>query len=384
MTEVVLAQRMAAMTESATLALNARAKQLAAEGKTIYNLTAGELASNTPDYIQEAVTKTLDQNKYTPVAGLPELRQQIASQARGFYKLDWIEPANVVVAAGAKPALYASLLALINPGDEVIVPIPAWVSYNHLIELAGGVVVEVPLTNEFDIDVQAIAKAVTPKTKAIIINSPQNPTGAIFSKTALAELASELKGSGITVIADDIYAKLVYDDSFTLVPTCGFENLIIINGFSKSQALTGWRIGYLIADLAITKAATDLLSHMMGNAPLPSQYAALAALKRDDTPPQETIDTLVKQRQLVSDALSDVKGLKYHEPGGAFYVFLDLRSLTKDSAEWCEQLLVETGVALVPGEAFSAPGFARLSFVTDEATLKAGLQQIKQFIESNK
>ncbi|MEK7059265.1 MAG: aminotransferase class I/II-fold pyridoxal phosphate-dependent enzyme [Patescibacteria group bacterium] len=379
MARIVLATRMATMDESATLALNARAKQLAHEGKTIYNLTAGELASDTPEYIQEAVAKTLQLNKYTPVAGLPQLRQQIAYEARKNYGLDWIEPANVVVTAGAKPALHASLLAIINEGDEVIVPTPAWVSYNHLIELAGGVVIEVPLTSDFDLDPAAIKAELTSRTKAIIINSPHNPTGAIFSTLALVELAATLKGRGVTVISDDMYAKLVYDDSFTLVPTCGFEQLIIINGFSKSQALTGWRIGYAIAEQPIAQAITNLLSHITGNAAVPSQQAAIAAMERHDTPPQETIDALKRQRLMVGNVLKTANKLKYHLPGGAFYVFLDLRAVTDDSAGWCEDLLNETGVALVPGEAFSAAGSARLSFVTDETTLKTALDLIVQF-----
>jgi len=368
------------MSESATLALNARAKQLAAEGKTIYNLTAGELASDTPEYIQTAVAKTLELNKYTPVAGLPALRQAIAEEARKFYGLEWIEAGNVIVTGGAKPALYASLLALINPGDEVIVPIPVWVSYNHLIELAGGVVVEVPLTDDFDLDPAAIAAKITPRTKAVLINSPHNPTGAIFSKAALEQLAQALKDSDVTVISDDIYCKLVYEDDFTLVPTCGFERIVIINGFSKSQALTGWRIGYVIAELSIAEAVTSLLSHITGNAAVPSQQAALAAMALHDKPPAETIETLKRQRLLTHEALEAIPGLKHHMPGGAFYVFIDLRGITENSAEWCERLLVETGVALVPGEAFSAPGFARLTFVTDEATLTKALELISDFV----
>lgn len=374
---------MATTRESATLALNARAKQLAAEGKTIYNLTAGELASDTPDYIQEAVAKTLQLNKYTPVAGLPELRQAIAQEDSAFYGLDWIKPANVVVTGGAKPALYASFLALINPGDEVIVPTPAWVSYNDLIELVGGVVVEVSLTATFDLDPAAIKAKVGPKTKALIINSPQNPTGAIFSKPALEQVAADLKGSKVVVIADDIYSKLVYEDDFTLAPSCGFDNLVIINGFSKSQALTGWRIGYLIADEVVAKAAADLLSHMTGNAAVPSQHAALAAMARHDLPPTETMDLLRRQRQIVSDTLDKIPGVKYQLPGGAFYFLIDLRGLTQDSVKWCEDLLVEVGVALVPGEAFSAPGFARLTFVVDETTLSQALEQINKFVNKD-
>lgn len=378
--QIGLAARMATLHESPTMAMNRHAKQLAAEGKTIYNLTAGELASDTPLYIQKAVAEKLHMNKYTPAAGLPELRQQIADSSRKFYGLNWIQPANVVVTASTKPAMYASLFALVNPGDEVIVPIPAWRSHTQLIELVGGVAVEVPMTDDFDLDVKAITARINARTKAIILNSPHNPTGTIFSRSSLLELAAALKDSVITVISDDIYVKLVYDKAFTLPPTCGFERLIIINGFSKSQALTGWRIGYLIADEEVAKAATGLLSHVTGNAPMPSQQAALAALSRGDRPPAETLEMLKHQRELVDNTLKKIPNLKYHLPGGAFYFFIDLRGITKSSAGWCEQLLNETGVALVPGEAFSAPGFARLSFVTDEAVLTKALEQIKQFV----
>ncbi|HVX57274.1 MAG TPA: aminotransferase class I/II-fold pyridoxal phosphate-dependent enzyme, partial [Candidatus Saccharimonadales bacterium] len=185
MEQITLANRMSDVQESATMALNARAKQLAADGKTVYNLTAGELAAETPEYIRESVAGKLHHNKYTPAAGLPELRATIADESREFYGLDWIEPLNVVVTAASKPALYASLLAIVNPGDEVIVPMPAWVTYMELIKLVGASVVPVPLTDAFDIDPEAVLAAVTPRTKAVILNSPNNPTGAVFSEAAL-------------------------------------------------------------------------------------------------------------------------------------------------------------------------------------------------------
>lgn len=381
MKEIELASRLSLMSESATLALNARVKQMAAEGKTIYNLTAGELASDTPKFIQEYVAKTLELNKYTPVAGLPELRRGIAKNAREFYEQKWIEEKNVIVTAGVKPALYAALLALINPGDEVILPTPAWGTYYHLIELVGGVVVEVPLRDNFDLDPMAVASKLTDKTKAIILNSPQNPTGAVFSKSALEQLAAKLSGTDVSVISDDIYAKLVYEGDFTLVPSIGFKKQVIVNGFSKSQALTGWRIGYAIADEPVIKAMTSLLSHIMGNASLPAQEAGLAALTNGDEPPSETLKALRQQRKLVSQALEKMPGIKFVRPGGAFYFFLDLREIADNSAKWCEDLLTSSGVALVPGEAFHAPGFARLTFVTDKVTLEAALKHLAEFVE---
>lgn len=375
----ILASRLDDLDESPTMALDSKAKQLQQEGETIYNLTAGELSTDTPEYIRSAVSEILHQNKYTPPAGLPELRQAIADEARATYGLSWIKPANVIVTAGAKPALYLSMLAIINPGDEVIIPIPAWSSFKYLVGLAGGTAIEVPLTGGFDLDIKAIMSKVTPRTKAIVINSPHNPTGATFSRPALLELARQLEDSNITIIADDIYTKLVYEKDFTLVPTCGFKKIIIINGFSKSQILTGWRIGYCIAEKNVSAAINKLIGHTMGNASLPSQHAALAALARGDKPPIEVIDTLKRHWELVDKTLSGTP-LKCRKPGGAFYAFIDLRSVTQNSAAWCEQLLEETGVALVPGEAFNAPGFARLTYSADETTLKAALLQLKKFI----
>lgn len=380
MSKIALADRMSAVQESATMALNARAKQLAAEGKTVYNLTAGELAADTPEYIKSAVSKKLHHNKYTPAAGMYELREAIAEESREFYGFDWIKPANVVVTAASKPALYAALLALVNKGDEVIVPMPAWVTYMELVKLVGGVIVPVPLTDTFDIDAEAVLAKITSGTKAIILNSPNNPTGAVFSKSALERLAKGLKGQDVAVISDDMYAKLVYDKDFVPVPTVGFEHLVIANGFSKSQALTGWRIGYAIADEPVAKAISHLLGHITGNASVTSQHAALEIMKYHNAPPAEILKTLERQRKVVDEALQDIPEIRYHLPGGAFYFYLDVRTITDDTLQWCEELLDKTGVALVPGEAFGTPGFARLSFVADETTLKKGLAGIKQFV----
>ena len=379
MRDITLAKRMDSMQESATLALNARAKKLAAEGRSILNLTAGELSSDTPLFIQKSVSKTLHKNKYSAVAGLPELRTLLSKESKSFYGLKWIESSNVVVTAGAKPALYATFLALINPGDEVIVPTPAWVSYMHLIELAGGVVVAVPLSETFDLDIAAIKAKITSKTKALLLNSPHNPTGSIYSKDALRQLHGLLQDKDITVISDDIYSKLVFNPSFTLVPKIGFESIVIINGFSKSQALTGWRIGYVIAQKPIADAITKLLSHITGNASLPSQEAAIAALLRHDAPPKSTIKLLEKQREMVRTTLSRAHGIHFTLPAGAFYFFLDVRDITNNSAQWCEQLLQETGVVLVPGEAFMAPGFARLTYSVDSKVLQKALEKIVVF-----
>ncbi|HCM51696.1 TPA: hypothetical protein DIS56_00985 [Candidatus Saccharibacteria bacterium] len=377
----LLSGRIASLEESATLALNAKVKQMQAEGREVFNLTAGELDFSTPDYIQKSVAGQLDQNKYTAAAGLPGLRQAIAQYENKRLGLSSIEAANIVVTAGAKTGLYGLLQVLLNPGDEVILPIPAWVSYVHMITLAGGQAIPVPLTPKADLDAETIKKSLTPKTKLIIINSPHNPTGAVFSKKALTNLARTIKGKPVMVISDEIYATLTYGKQFVSIAELGLplKQTLIINGFSKSQALTGWRIGYAVAPTEIASALTSFLSHATGNAALPGQLAALAALKKNNQP--QGLGVLKKRERLVETQLKKTKAIRFSPPGGAFYFWLDIRSLTKNSTNWCEQLLHKTGVALVPGDAFFAPGFARLSFAADEKVLAEAMQRLRQFVE---
>lgn len=367
---------------SPTLALNAQAKALAASGKPVYNLTAGEPDGPTPTYIQNAVKKRLAENKYTPVGGLPELKLAIARHSAQFYRTDWMTERNVVVVPGAKPALFGALFTLLQPGDEVIVPAPYWVSYKQLVELCGAVFVPVKTTNEHDLSVADIAAAMSPRTKLIIVNSPNNPTGAIYSKTALRELAKLVAQKHIYILSDDIYIRLAYEP-VPLITTCGFDptRLLIVNGFSKSQALTGWRIGYLLADETIITAVTNVVSHILGNTSLPAQYGALAALEHGDVPPMR--DTLLTRRDLVARQLKTVPKISFVRPDGAFYFLIDIREVTSDSMTWCAELLEKTGVALVPGDDFGASGHARLSFATDEVTLQKSIQLIKRFIEEN-
>lgn len=380
--ELKLADRLNSIEESVTLALNARVKQMAAEGEKIYNFTAGEPSTPTPGYIKDFVATKLDQNHYTPVAGINELREKLAEHCQDFYAVNWVQPNNIMVTAGGKPGLYFSLLALVSPGDEVILPTPAWVSYKYLIELVGGVVVEAKLTDDFDLDCTEIKSKLSDKTKVIIINSPNNPTGSVYSAAALSELAEIINQTNVTVLADDMYTKLVFDDKFQPITKFGFKNLIISSGFSKSQALTGWRIGYLVGSEQLIKATTKLQSHALGNTTTLSQYGALAALAQNDKPPM--LDELKANLEVCKQIIPTIDKIRFIPPSGAFYVLLDVRQITKNSLNWCEQLLVQKKVALVPGEAFSAPGYARLSFTTDAQTLTEGLNKIKEFIEESK
>jgi aspartate aminotransferase len=367
--------------ESATLALNARVKEMAANGEEVYNLTAGELSCETPKYIQDYVSKKLEQNKYTPVSGLPKLRTAIAEYAQDFYEQAWIKPENVVVCPSVKPGIWASLVSIINPGDEVILPVPTWVSYKHVLSIAGAKTVQTNLTEDFDLDISDIKSKITKNTKAILLNSPQNPTGVIYSPQKISELVSVANEYNLVVLSDEIYSRLVFTPQFKPVSSYGFKNLIILDGFSKSQALTGWRIGFIIAPTEIAKACTKILSHSMGNASVISQYAAIAALDRGNEPVM--FDALKSNLDLACSQLEKIPKLRYKKPSGAFYILLDLRLMTNDDLNWCEDLLQKKGVALVPGEAFFAPGFARISYSADSDTISKGLDLIKEYIEEN-
>lgn len=367
--------------ESATLALNARVKEMASNGEEVYNLTAGELSCETPKYIQDYVANKLNQNKYTPVSGLPELREAIAKYAKNFYKQDWVKTENVVVCPSVKPGIWASLASIINPGDEVILPTPTWVSYKHLIYIAGAKLVQTKLTENFDLDIDEIKSKINEKTKAILLNSPQNPTGATYSSEKVEQLASIANEHDIVILSDEIYSRLVFDKKFKPVSSHGFKNLIILDGFSKSQALTGWRIGYIVAPVQIAKACTKILSHAMGNASIISQFAAIAALEKNNEPVM--FKELKSNLELACNKLDRIDKVKYVKPSGAFYIFLDIRQMTDKSTEWCEDLLQKKGVALVPGEAFFAPGFARISFSADSGVISKGIDLIHEYVEEN-
>lgn len=370
------------LTASPTLALNSHAKKLALEGKKIYNLTAGEPNWSTPDYVSEKVAQHLHENKYTDTAGMLELREAIAAYVKEHYRCEWVEASNVVVTPGAKPALYTALLTILRPGDEAIVPAPYWVSYRQLIELCGATFVPVETTDSYGISPQAIADAITDRTKCLILNSPNNPTGAVYAKSDLEAVAEIVKDKSIYVLSDDIYMRLAYTET-TPITMCRFdsERLIIVNGFSKSQALTGWRVGYVVAGDEVAGSISNLTSHVLGNTAVPSQYAAIAALEKGDHPPM--LQNLLTQRKIAIEQLNSCPHIEFVEPSGAFYILIDVRKLTRSSVDWCRALLESAGVALVPGDDFGASGFVRMSFATDLDTLTEGIQAMKKFIEGS-
>jgi aspartate aminotransferase len=378
-----LAKRIESLSESGTIKQSSLVKALQAQGKNIINLTAGELDFGTPLYLQKAVAKKLPENKYTNTLGLPLLRQLIAKKIKK--ETGWqISSQNIAATAGAKTGLFALFQTIINPGDEVIIPIPAWVSYEHQIKLAGGKPIFVPLSKNYDLDIKAIKGKITKKTKAIIINSPHNPTGKIFSRPALLALNKLIKNTGIFVISDEIYNTLTYLPKKSVVKSLAEvisnkSKLIIINGFSKSEAITGWRIGYAVAAEKIISGMNKFLSHAGGNPAVPSQWAAITALKQNKSKTQ-TLNILAKRRILASRLLKTIPGISFYEPGGAFYFFIDVRPICRDTQKFCRLLLAKQQAALIPGEAFQAPGFIRLSFAASEKDIALGINCLKNFI----
>ncbi len=365
------------ITESLTVRLNSLAKKLLSEGKDIVNLTAGELDFPTPLYIQKEIKRNVSLNKYTSTLGFPSLQKAIVDLVYKDYKWKVAEK-NIAVTSGSKQALFESMFAILKKGDEVIVPSPDWVTYRNQIILNDALPVVVPLDEHFDLNVKKIKKAISQKTKAIILNSPNNPTGSVYSRQSLAKLSKILKNKKIYLIVDDIYSKIFFDKTYKspayFVPDKKY--LILVNGFSKSQALTGWRIGYVVASSEIIEAIASFQSHTTGNAPLLSQIAALKIIQTgDDT--KKFVKVLRKRRDKVNEILSNIPNISYELPRGAFYYFIDVSKIEVDTVKFCKHLL-EKGLALVPGEAFGRSGFVRLSFAASLPTIIKGLKIFKE------
>ena len=385
----------AGVSPSATLAVSALAKKMKAEGKDVIGFGAGEPDFATPDRISYAGVRAICDGKtrYTPAAGMIELRQAICDRAKADYGLEY-EPTQAVVASGAKHMVYIALAALVDPGDEVIVPAPYWVSYYEMVRLFGGVPVVVNVSEEqgFQLTPEQLEHAITDKTKAIILNNPSNPTGAVYPKEALKAVADVCVKHDLYIISDEIYDKLVYDGvPFTSVAALSDEikaHTILINGVSKTYAMTGWRIGYMIAPPAVAKLASSYQGHSTSNACSISQYATLAAMRG----PQEDLEKMVaifeQRAKLIYRLINEIPGVSCRMPGGAFYVFVNVEGLygkkyrgqkVSGSVQFSEVLLQEKLVAVVPGIAFGADGYIRLSYATSEENIEKGVSRLREF-----
>lgn len=390
-----LSKRVQQLEPSVTLAAAAKAKALKAQGKDILSLTVGEPDFATPENIQEVAVQAIRNGKasyYTPSAGIPELRQAIVDYINEYYGITY-EPSQTIVTDGAKFALYALFQTILDPEDEVIIPVPYWVSYGEQVKLAEGrpVFVKGEENNGFKITVSQLEASRTPKTKALIINSPSNPTGMIYDQKELQAIGEWAVKHDILIVADDIYGRLVYNgNEFTPIATISEsirKQTIIINGVSKTYAMTGWRIGYALGNQEIIDGMITIASQSTSNSTAVSQYAAIEALTGEQDPVEEMRVAFEERLNILYPLVSNLPGVTLNKPQGAFYLFPNVKETLamcgyENVTKWVEDLLEETGVALVTGEGFGAPENVRLSYATDLGTLEEAVRRIAQFIES--
>jgi aspartate aminotransferase len=393
---IQISERVNNLAESETLAMASRSRELILQGKDIISLSLGEPDFNTPDFIKEAAKQGIDDNfsKYMPVQGYLDLRESIAGKFKRDNNLTY-SAAQIVVSTGAKQSLINVILSLVNPGDEVIIPAPYWVSYIEQVRMAGGipVVIKASLESDFKITGAQLEAALTPKSKLMIFSNPCNPTGSVYTEAELADLARVVaKTDNFYVIADEIYEHIVFGDknkSFASFPGV-YEKTITVNGVSKAFAMTGWRVGYIGAPLAIANACTKIQGQYTSGTGSISQRATKKAVEADPSTIRYMVDAFEKRRDLVVGLLREIDGLKTNLPTGAFYVFPDVSSFFGKSAngrtvnnatELSMYLLDEALVALVSGEAFGDPNCIRLSYATSEEQLRKAIARIKTALE---
>ncbi|MCW5937797.1 MAG: pyridoxal phosphate-dependent aminotransferase [Fimbriimonadaceae bacterium] len=386
-----LASRTALLQASPTLAITARAKQMKAEGKDVISFAAGEPDFNTPEAVCTAAKEALDRGftKYTASAGTPELREAVAAK---FWRENGLryDPRQVIVTCGAKQAVFNSLQVLVEPGDEVLLLAPYWMTYADQIRLAGGQPVVVPCdpANDYQPDFDRLKAAVTPRTKAVIVNSPSNPTGAGFDRGVVKELAALALRHDLWIISDEIYEHLVYDFEPVSPASLGsevYDRTVTISGCSKSYAMTGWRIGYLAAPLPVATAISALQDQVTSNPTSFAQCGALVALKLPDDTVQSMRAEFAARRELMLEGLASLSGVKTVPPKGAFYCFPDvspyLGGRFADDAELAKHLLEEALVATIPGSVFEGPGHIRLSYAASREDISRGLERLADCLE---
>jgi len=389
--------RIGSIAESATLAVDAKAKAMKAAGEDVIGFGAGEPDFPTPDYIVEAAREAALNprfHRYSPAAGLPELRAAVAAKTTrdSGYRIQGepLQPANVLITNGGKQAVYNTFATLLNPGDEVILPAPYWTTYPEAIKLAGGVPVDVFAGPEqgYKVTVEQLEQALTERTKVLVFVSPSNPTGAVYSAEAVREIGRWAAEKGLWVVTDEIYEHLTYDEAeFTSIAAVEelADQVVILNGVAKTYAMTGWRVGWMVGPADIIKAAANLQSHATSNVANVSQMAALAAVEGSLDAVQEMKTAFDRRRRAIVAHLNAIPGFSCPTPEGAFYAYVDVREALgreiagrtpQTSAELAELILEEAKVAVVPGEAFGPSGFLRLSYALGDEDLKQGLDRI--------
>jgi aspartate aminotransferase len=387
----IYSKRIEALSPSITIAISTLARELKAEGKDILSFSAGEPDFDTPNKIKEAAINAINQGftRYTAVAGIPELLEAIKNKLARENNLHY-ETNQILVSNGAKQSLFNITQALLDEGDEVIIPAPYWVTYPELVKYAGATpkIVHCDERNGFKLTSSELEQAITPKTKMLILTSPSNPTGAVYTKEELERLAKVLEGTNIWVVSDEMYEKLLFEGAtFTSAASISqdmFKRTITVNGLSKSVAMTGWRMGYLASsDTNLVKKMTALQSQSTSNINSITQIASIVALNGEVDEEIERMRQAFEARAKEAVKLfNEIDGISVTRPKGAFYLFVNIKDVSNDSLQFCEALLENYGVAVVPGVGFGAEGYFRFSFATDITTIRMGISRIKKFVDS--
>lgn len=395
-----LSKKAGNISPSITLEITAKANELKSQGIDVVSFGAGEPDFNTPENIIEAAIKAIKdgKTKYTPAGGILQLKETICNKFKNDNNLEY-KPSQIIVSTGAKQSLANTFMAILNPGDEVLIPVPYWVSYPELVKLADGVPVFVN-TDEKDnykYTIESLNSALTSKTKAILLNSPNNPTGTIYNKEELVEIAEFAKENDLIIISDEIYEKLIYDGnehiSIASLSQDAYERTIVINGVSKTYAMTGWRLGYAAASEQIVKHMTSIQSHMTSNVNTITQYAAIEALNG----PVEDLNNMVKEfesrRNFMIEKLNSIDGISIIKPNGAFYIMVNISEYLNtslngtnisNSLDFAKVLLEEEKVAVIPGSGFGLDNYVRLSYATSKEIIGKGIERISSFLNKLK
>lgn len=397
---MMLSKKAMEISPSLTLAITAKAKKMKAEGIDVIGFGAGEPDFNTPKNIQQAAIKAIEagQTRYTAASGIIELKEAIANKLKRDNSLTY-KTSQIIISTGAKQCLANVFQAILNPGDEVLIGAPYWVSYPELVQLADGVAtfVETQESNSFKLTVEALEKAVNGKTKAMILNSPNNPTGTAYTKEELEKIATFAQKHDIIIISDEIYEKLLYGESghisIASLSEDAYNRTIVINGVSKAYAMTGWRIGYAAASEKITSLMSNIQSHTTSNPCSISQYASVEALNGDQSEVERMKQEFKKRRDFMVDRINSINNLSCVKPEGAFYVMVNISKvlnkevdgkLIKDSLTFSDLLLEKEKVAVIPGIAFGVDDFIRLSYATSMENIEKGLNRIEDFVNGIK
>lgn len=384
-----LANRIKSVTPSMTLAISAKAKAMKAKGVDVCSFSAGEPDFDTPEHIKAAAKRALDTGKtrYGPAAGEPLLRQAIARKLQSDNNLNY-QPENVIVTNGGKHSLYGLMMVTLNPGDEVIIPAPYWVSYPEMVKLAEGTPVIVSTTPEsgYKITPSQLKNAITPRTRFFVLNSPSNPTGMVYTPDEIRALAQVIVETDIHVVSDEIYEKILYDNaqhlSIGAVSPEIFERTIVSNGFAKAYAMTGWRVGYLAGAEPLITAMNTLQSQSTSNVCTFAQYGAIAALEGSQSCVENMSKAFQERRISILERINAIPGLSAPSPSGAFYLCVNIEPLGMSSSAFCHTLLEEKHVATVPGVAFGAEGTIRISYASDLSTIQQGMDRLEAFVRT--